>query len=229
MKSLIIKFALIIGGSFLLRFVDFGLIESENRSLSTVAMLAALLLGTYIIFLISEIIEETTAVLRTRTGLAGGLIQAVGTAFPDMIVGVTAALMSIQAMNSNYPLAVSYAIIAASATFGSNIYNMGFAAYCIFRQNVANRSHQKTTFFPFIGKPRLIPMDDHQNRPNLIEVNTSIRVIGSLTVLTAMVAIMMVLFGGSPAPVGFHGELYSLKPVIGVVVLLAAVAILLAK
>lgn len=222
-----LNISVIVAISLLLRYLDFGFIESSSRTSSIVAILIALGVGTYVIFLISEIIEETTAVLRKRTGLAGGLIQAVGTAFPDMIIGVTAALMSIQIFNTNYQLAISYAIIAASATFGSNIYNMGFAAFCIMRQNVANRTHQKTRFLPVVGRTYISPMDDHESRPNLIEINVAIRVIASLSVLTALIAILMVLFGKSPAPAGFVGELYGLKPLIGIGVFATAVAILL--
>ncbi len=225
-NKFVVQIFTIVAASLALRFVDFAFIENESRLYSITAILIALGVGTYIIFLISEIIEETTAVLRKRTGLAGGLIQAVGTALPDMIVGVTAALMSIQTISTNYALAISYAIIAASATFGSNIYNIGFAAYCIFRQNRANKKHQEIKFLPIFGKATLKPMDDHECRPNLIEVNTSIRIIASLSVLTAMIAILMVLFGRSVAPAGFTGELYGLKPLIGLAVLLIAAAIL---
>lgn len=225
-NKFIINIFTIVMVSSLLRFIDFGFIDSPSRVLSIAAILIALGVGTYVIFLISEIIEETTAVLRGRTGLAGGLIQAVGTAFPDMIIGVTAALMSIKAMESNYALAISYAVIAASATFGSNIYNMGFAAFCIWRQNRANKLHKSVPFLPLVSKTRLTPMEHHKNRPNLIEINTAIRVIASLTILTALVAILMVLFGKSPAPAGFDGELYGLKPIIGAGILVAAATIL---
>jgi hypothetical protein len=226
-NKFVLQITTIIGASLVLRFIDFGFIESESRLFSIIAILIALSVGTYVIFLISEIIEETTVVLRHRTGLAGGLIQAVGTALPDMIVGVTAALMSIQTMSSNYALSISYAIIAASATFGSNIYNMGFAAYCISRQNIANKKHKDIRFIPLLGKTYIKPMDEHECRPNLIEVNTSIRVIASLSVLTALIAILMVMFGKSPSPTGFSGELYGLKPLIGLAVMAIAVTILI--
>ncbi|MEK7521151.1 MAG: His/Gly/Thr/Pro-type tRNA ligase C-terminal domain-containing protein, partial [Patescibacteria group bacterium] len=34
---------------------------------------------------------------------------------------------------------ITYAIIAASTTFGSNIFNVGYTSWCLFRQNLANR------------------------------------------------------------------------------------------
>jgi hypothetical protein len=220
------KLLLIILLSFILRYGFYNIIHNENIAVSSFSIVLVLAIGTFVVSMIAEIIEETTGILRHRTGLAGGLIQAVGTALPDMIVGITAAIMSIQALKVDYSLAINYAIIAASSTFGSNIWNIGFAAYCISRQNLANLRHKPTKFYPIFNSILINPMDDHKNRPKLIEVNTSIRIVTSLSVLTAVVAVLMVLFGRSTTPVGFSGELYGLKPIIGVVVFLSALFIL---
>jgi len=227
MKRFYLKIALVMSIAAVLRFGLFTYLDNLTTFISVLSIITTLALGIYVIMLIAGIIEETTAVLRERTGLAGGLIQAVGTALPDMIVGITAALMSIQALATNYALAINYAIIAASATFGSNIYNMGFAAYCVMRQNTANQKHKEIRFFPLLGGGRVKPMDDHEHKPNLMEVNTSIRIIASLSVLTAMVALLMVLFGKAQVPAGFSGELYGLKPIIGLVILVAAASLLI--
>jgi len=66
----------------------------------------------------AKIIEETTEVLSERTQLAGGLLQSLGTAFPDMILGIVAALVSVSLRSTDYSRAINYAIIAASTTFG---------------------------------------------------------------------------------------------------------------
>jgi Ca2+/Na+ antiporter len=64
----------------------------------------------------AKIIEETTDVLKDRTKLAGGFLQAFGTAFPDMVIGVVAALISLKVRDTDYVRAINLAIIAASTT-----------------------------------------------------------------------------------------------------------------
>lgn len=87
----------------------------------------------------SKVIEETTDVLKDRTKLAGGFLQAFGTAFPDMVIGIVAAFISLQVRDSDYVRAINLAIIAASTTFGSNIYNIVHATWCVYRQNLADK------------------------------------------------------------------------------------------
>ncbi len=91
----------------------------------------------------AKVIEETTDVLKNRTKLAGGFLQAFGTAFPDMVIGVVAAIISLQVRNTDYARAINLAIIAASTTFGSNIYNILHAVWCVYRQNLADLKHER--------------------------------------------------------------------------------------
>jgi hypothetical protein len=178
----------------------------------------------------AKIIEETTEVLSEKTKLAGGVLQSVGTAFPDMALGVVAAVISLRVRETSYSQAIEYAIIAAATTFGSNIYNIGHAIWCVFRQNLANKLNQSVLMFPFFRKGgEVIPMQKHERLPFIKELDTALDVVNILTVLTAMVALGMVLFGRIlNSPSGMAGDLYQLiKPVGGVIFLFCVVTIYL--
>jgi len=66
-----------------------------------------------------------------------------------MVIGVVAAIASLQVRNTDYVRAINLAIIAASTTFGSNIYNIIYAVWCVFRQNLANTKSKTILMFPF--------------------------------------------------------------------------------
>ena len=173
-------------------------------------------------------IEETTDVLKDRTKLAGGLLQAFGTAFPDMVIGIVAALISLQVRNTDYVRAINLAIIAASTTFGSNIYNILHAFWCVYRQNLANRKHAVTLMFPpFKSGGSLKPFEEHKIKPSIAEIDGAIRTLTALTLLTAFVAISMVLFGqvkGEDAKMA--GDLYQLVQPVGVILFMLCVGVL---
>lgn len=194
------------------------LLGTDNWLLQAVAIIIVFAVGMGYIFLGTvKVIEETTDVLKDRTGLAGGLLQAFGTAFPDMIVGIMAAIVSLEVIDTDYPRAINLAIIAASATFGSNIYNIIHAAWCVNRQNLANQKDKAILMFPglkFAGKVR--PLREHTVKPSAREIDNAISILTVLTLLTAFVAVSMVLFGQVPkdASLGLSGDLYQLiKPV----------------
>jgi len=86
---IVIYIALALGLRFLV--VDRILEGAETRWLQAAAI--ALIFGIgigYVFRGTAKVIEETTDVLKDRTKLAGGLLQAFGTAFPDMVIGVVA-------------------------------------------------------------------------------------------------------------------------------------------
>ena len=176
----------------------------------------------------AKIIEETTEVLHERTHLAGGLLQSFGTAFPDMVLGVVAAVISLSLRSTNLVMAINYAIIAAATTFGSNIYNILYATWAIGRQNLANRLNKNLLMFPYLkSSGSLKPMSEHQRKPQLAEIDTSISVSTALTVLTGIVAVSMVIFGQvKNAEFGITGDLYQLIRPVGVVVFVLALLIL---
>lgn len=189
-----------------------------------------LFIGTiFILTRCAEIIEEATEVLSEKTHLAGGLLQSLGTAFPDMILGVSAAFISLSLRNSDYARAIDYAIIAAAATFGSNIYNIGHAAWCIWRQNIANVTKKITPMLPFTKLAgELTPMHRHLHLPSFKEFNTANRVLISLTLITTLVAVSMVLFGKVASPPGdFRGDLYQLTGPVAYFILALSVIVLL--
>ncbi|KKT51068.1 MAG: hypothetical protein UW44_C0017G0018, partial [Candidatus Collierbacteria bacterium GW2011_GWB2_44_22] len=120
-----------------------------------------------------------------------------------------------------YERAINFAIIAAATTFGSNIYNIGHAAWCVYRQNLANSTGEVTFMFPHIKSGgHLTPMKDHRKKPLLAEFNTANLVLVSLTILTTFVAISMVLFGKiSSPPLNISEDLYQLSTPVGWVLL----------
>ena len=170
----------------------------------------------------AKIIEETTEVLSERTQLAGGLLQSLGTAFPDMILGIVAALVSVSLRSTDYSRAINYAIIAASTTFGSNIYNIAHAAWCMYRQNKANRDNMSIFMFPGIPSGgKVVPFDKHTIKPHLPEFDTAIQILTALTLLTSTVAVSMVLFGRvNGAGLNLTEDLYQLIRPIGIIIFL---------
>ncbi|MFH0776651.1 MAG: hypothetical protein V1936_03510 [Patescibacteria group bacterium] len=169
----------------------------------------------------AKVIEETTDVLQDRTRLAGGLLQAFGTAFPDMVIGVVAAAISLKVRDTDYTRSVNLAIIAASTTFGSNIYNILHATWCIARQNLANLKNKSLLMFPpFQFGGILKPLAKHARKPVRIEMDNAIHILTALTALTAFCAISMVLFGKvENTTLHLKGDLYQLIQPVGFVLL----------
>jgi len=216
--------------TLVIRFgLTLGLAEEVGVWIKLGVIGVIILLGAfYVLRKAADIVEETTGVLAKKTGLAGGLLQSLGTAFPDMALGVVAALTSLRLSQSDYAGAVNYAIIAAATTFGSNIYNIAHAAWCVWRQNVADRLEEKVVMFPWLGVGGWVrPMAKHRTKPSLPEIDTAFDVLNALTILTAVVAVAMVVFGKiSNPPADISGDLYQLIRPVGVGVFLLAVGCL---
>ncbi|TSC80086.1 MAG: hypothetical protein G01um101429_290 [Parcubacteria group bacterium Gr01-1014_29] len=176
----------------------------------------------------AKIIEETTDILKDRTKLAGGFLQAFGTAFPDMVIGIVAAAASLQVRNTDYVRAINLAIIAASTTFGSNIYNILHATWCVYRQNIANTKHRAVLMFPFFrAGGSLTPITKHTLKPSVKEMDSAIRILMALTMLTAFVAISMVVFGQVRGVEDkIVGDLYQLIVPVGFILFLLCVGVL---
>lgn len=176
----------------------------------------------------ARVIEETTTVLSEKTKIASGVLQSFGTALPDMILGIVAAVTSLSFNKTDYVSAISYAVIAASTTFGSNIYNIGHAAWCVFRQNLANKLGKSVAMFPFIGiGGQVLPMSVHRNLPSHEEMDGAIDVLNSLSLLTSITAIFMVLFGKiTNIPAELSGDYYQLIKPVGVLLLVLSVAVI---
>lgn len=176
----------------------------------------------------ANVIEETTDVLKGKTGLAGGFLQAFGTAFPDMVIGIVAAVVSLQIKSTDYARAINLAIIAASTTFGSNIYNIIHATWCVYRQNLANAKNSSILMFPpFKGGGSLIPVKDHKVQPSLKEIDNAVKILSALAMLTAFVAVSMVLFGRVKSVVpGMSGDLYQLIVPVGIVLFILCAGVL---
>lgn len=170
---------------------------------------------------IAEVIEETTEVLSGRTKIASGLLQSLGTAFPDMVLGIVSAVISLSLVKENYGLAINFAIIAAATTFGSNIYNIAHAAWCVYRQNISNKKGVAIAMLPGVKKMgQVIPMSDHKRKPSLKEIDSSLDILNVLTLLTAFVVLSMVIFGQVlTPPSNVKGDLYQLIRPVGFVVL----------
>ena len=197
--------------------------EDYNSCLRLGAVILILGVGAgFILQGTAKVIEETTDILSKRTKLASGFLQSLATAFPDMALGIVAAIVSLRLKDTNYSLAINFAIIAAATTFGSNIYNVGHASWCIFRQNLANRKNQSLLMFSLIKKGGTVrPMAEHSEKPSLEELDNAMDVFNILTILTAVVAIAMVLFGRiqNPPP-NISGDLYQLIRPVGLIILI---------
>jgi len=227
----VLRLLLLVIASAVLKFALTPFIESETVSTWIKVVVAFVILASgvsYVLMGIAKIIEETTEVLSERTKLAAGFLQSFGTAFPDMILGVVAAVISLRVRDTDYALSIQYAMLAAAATFGSNIYNIAHAAWCVFRQNLSNIKDQKVAMLPgakFMGM--LSPMRSHIRKPNLKEINVAIDVLIALTVLTTGVVVAMVLFGQQDNMVAHvAGDLYQLTRPIGIVLFAICIAVL---
>jgi len=225
--KILFKTSLLLGSAvFLKYFLSSKVLSSDASAVAVMAIIAILAFGGIIIYQVADYIEDITSILKDKTGLAGGLLQAVGTAFPDMALGITAAIASLSYAGTNQLLAIQYAIVAASATFGSNIYNIAHATWCIFRQNQANEKNKNLKMFPWVGGGTVQPLQNHHIKPKTIEINTAISVLASLTVLTTIVVLSMVFFGKITPPAGIEGDLYQLKWFIGIVMVMLIIATL---
>jgi hypothetical protein len=219
-------FILALAGLFL-RFAVMPFLEAENWMVMAASILIIFTGGVVALKGSADIIEETTEILSEKTKLAGGLLQSIGTAFPDMVLGIIAAVISMRLKNTDYAAAVNFAVIAAATTFGSNIYNIAHATWCIYRQNLANRLGSPVKMFPGLAKfGELLPTSSHKVVPSRKELDTSIDIFNALTWLTALVAILMVTLGRSSSPSGFGEDLYQLIRPAGLVIFIAAVATL---
>ncbi len=219
--------ALLIAAAFL-RFYLVGLLEEGETWFRLIDVLVIIGVGTFVLKEIAEYIEETTEILSERTKLASGLLQSLGTAFPDMVLGIVAAVISLSLVKENYGLAINFAIIAAATTFGSNIYNIAHAILCVFRQNVANKKGVRVPMVPGITKMGLVtPMKDHKKKPSLVEIEGALDILNVLTILTAFVVLSMVIFGQVKSPVStVSGDLYQLIRPMGFVVLALCLGIM---
>lgn len=210
--------------SVVLRFLVIKYLDVSGQPVITL-LLSVLVLAVgafYVLNKTANVIEETTEVLSEKTKLAGGLLQSLGTAFPDMVIGVAAALISLHYWKTDYRLAISYAILASATTFGSNIYNISHSIWCVYRQNQANIQNKFLYMIPKIRMTGLLtPMKLHPKLPSLKEIDTSIDVLGYLSLLTAFVAVSMVIFGKVvDPPSNISGDLYQLIQPIGAIVLI---------
>lgn len=222
-KNKLFFFALLLSGASIVRFLLTPLLNSTSIIVQIGSIITILIVGAfYLLRNSAKIIEETTEVLSERTKLAGGLLQSLGTAFPDMILGIMAALVSMSLRETDYSRAINFAIIAASTTFGSNIYNIAHASWCMYRQNLANKKNISVSMFP--GVPaggRVAPFNLHEIKPHLSEFDTAIKILIALTLLTSTVAISMVLFGRVHIDqLKFTEDLYQLIRPIGIIIFL---------
>lgn len=221
---------LMTGAAVLLKFGAVRFLDVNFPAyLRLIAGLFILLFGAvYPLSRSAEIIEAATEVLSKKTHLSSGLLQSFGTAFPDMVLGVTAAVVSLSLVRSDPVRAISYAMIAASTTFGSNVYNIGHATWCIWRQNRADKLNKTLQMFPYIKSSGFVkPLNEHKHKPYILELDTAVRILTVLTVLTASVALAMVAFGRVSSTTFIGGDLYQLIRPAGITLLFVTLAVLI--
>ena len=223
-NKFLVSIILLICSIVLRYFSNFFLNDGSVFYIQIITIALIIFFGIYILRGTAKIIEETTEVLSEQTGIAGGVLQSFGTAFPDMVLGIVAAILSLSLRNTDFLAAINYAIIAAATTFGSNIYNVGFSAWCVYRQNLADTYDKNIPIFPFIKSNSAMPLRKHLKKPSHKEMDISISVLAALSVLTSIVAISMVVFGRvKNSPVGISGDLYQLIQPVGLLVFIIAV------
>lgn len=222
------QLAILIGLALLIRLGFVPYLAQKYDLVVFLAISATFFGGVYLIRQTAAIIEQTTGVLKGRTGLAGGLLQSLGTAFPDMVIGVISAILSLQVVATNPLLAINLAIIAASTTFGSNIYNVFHAAWCVWRQNRADQRGKELLMFPHLSAGgQLLPIEKHQFKPALPDLEAAHLILVLLSFLTTAVALGMVLFGKvARPPSGISGDLYQLTGSVGWLILFLSLSIL---
>jgi hypothetical protein len=230
-KNQFVKILVYVGLALCLRFLVVNkLLEgSELWWIQAIAIIIIFWIGIGFVFRgTAKVIEETTDVLKDRTKLAGGFLQSFGTAFPDMVIGVVAAFISLQVRDTDYVRAINLAIIAASTTFGSNIYNILHAVWCVYRQNLANFKNKVVLMFPpFKSGGELKPFTEHEVKPSVAEMDGAISVLTFLTILTAFVALSMVLFGRvETTGQEISGDLFQLILPIGVALFIMCISVL---
>lgn len=229
LKNKIIYILILLATAIILRFGLMMLLSEDYLNWFRIAIAIIILIigAAFTLRGVANIIEETTEVLHERTHLAGGLLQSFGTAFPDMVLGIVAAVISLQLKATDQLMAINYAIIAAATTFGSNIYNILYAVWAIFRQNTANRLNQSLNMIPGLKiAGQVKPMAEHKLKPSREEFDASISVAAALTFITGLVAICMVLFGKVAVPAGISGDLYQLIRPIGIIIFILAVFVI---
>jgi hypothetical protein len=228
-KNQIINIAIYLVLAALLRYELVAVMAMDVLFLKVISIF--LIFGIGIVFVFrgtANIIEETTEVLKDRTGLAGGFLQSFGTAFPDMIIGVTAAILSLSVRESDIARSINLAIIAAAATFGSNIYNIMHAGWCLYRQNLSNHLDRAILMFPpFKWGGKLTPLNQHAAKPSKQEMDAAVDILSVLTLLTAAVAIFMVIFGQVKSLSGvIAGDVYELTRPVGILLFVLCVGTL---
>ena len=220
---------LVLSALFLRFFLEKFLADTSSLWIRMGSVLLIIGVGAFFVLKgIADIIEETTEVLSNRTKIASGLLQSLGTAFPDMVLGIVSAVISLSLVKKDYGLAIDFAIIAASTTFGSNIYNIAHATWCVFRQNVANKKESSVMMLPgFASMGKVTPMKDHKKKPSLIEIDTALDILNVLTILTAIVVISMVIFGRvNNPPSNISEDLYQLIKPVGLVIVFLCIFIM---
>ncbi len=220
-----LSLSLVIAGIITYLSTYFKNLSDTNIPVATLFLVIILGLGITALLKIAKIIEETTSVLKDKIGLAGGLLQAIGTAFPDMIIGIVAAISAVNASTPEEKL--KFAILAAAATFGSNLYNVGHAAFCVWRQNRANQLNKEVKMFIWFGEG-MKPMSEHGVVPRLGEIDNALTLLTTLSVLTFLASILMVVIGKQlPGTFGFQGgDLYQLNAAAGVILILSALGVI---
>jgi Ca2+/Na+ antiporter len=228
-SKFIFTLALMLGTTAVLKFVLASLLDDGHPVyLRLISALIILMVGAaFTLTRSADIIESTTEVLSKKTRLSAGLLQSIGTAFPDMILGITAALVSLSLAGSDPVRAISYAMIAASTTFGSNIYNIGFGIWCLWRQNRADKVNATLKMFPLMNHSgNITPLAEHREKPRMLEMDIAIRILTVLTLLTAGVALAMVAFGHITIGTAYRGDLYQLIRPAGFVIFIISLATL---
>jgi len=201
-----------------------------NPILAFASIFAAFLVGMVCILKTAPSIGLAAQALKGRTRLAPGLLQAVGTAVPDMVIGVLAAILSLKVLQSDPAKSIHLAMIAGSTTLASNIYNIAYAAWCLWRQNTADRLGRHVLMIPgWKNTGVLTPMSVKHRKPSKAEIDAGISLLTALSVVTALCALSLVIAGkNTGASVELSVDIYRLGRWPAVIILVLCAYLLFA-
>ncbi len=212
-------FALVITVAVLTHFLT----QYKHLVWISIAFVLQLLAGIYCIVKTAKTIGAVSQSLKYQTGIAAGVLQAIGTALPDMAIGILAAILSVREASGDYYRSIQYGMVAGSTTLGSNIYNILFASWCVWRQDKSDRVKREVLMFPLIKKwGRLTPLSQQELKPTLREISSSLTLLLILSAITALVAISVVFSGIiESSPELFQQDIYKFDKGMALFILMA--------
>src|SRR5476649_2273595 len=112
-KGKIVELVFLLAAAAICNFALTRVLNRNNVVVTLAEIVLIIVIGAgFVLKRTADIIEETTDVLSHRTKTSSGVLQSIGTAFPDMSLGIMAAVLSLNLASSDLSRSINYAIIA---------------------------------------------------------------------------------------------------------------------